>query len=57
MIFLSYFLYRGNFYQCVIEGHNTGALDGAPQCHLSILRNGNVPCRYFRNFPVDFKMA
>ena len=24
-----------------------GALDGGPQCHLSILRNGNVPCRYF----------
>ena len=23
---------------------------------LSILRNGNVPCRYFLIFPVDFKM-
>ena len=21
---------------------------------MSILRNGNVPCRYFLNFPVDF---
>ena len=20
---------------------------GGPQCHLSILRNGNVPCHYF----------
>ena len=24
-----------------------GPLMGGPQCHLSILRNGNVPCRYF----------
>ena len=23
------------------------ALDGGPQCYLSILRNGNVPCCYF----------
>ena len=31
---------------------------GGPQCHLLILRNGiNVPCHYFRNFPVDFKIA
>ena len=34
-----------------------GALDGGPQCRLSISRNGNVPCRYFKNFPVDFKIA
>ena len=34
-----------------------GALDGGPQCHMSILRNGNVPCRYFCNFHVDFKIA
>ena len=34
-----------------------GPLMGDPQCRLSILRNGNVPCRYFRNFPVDFKIA
>ena len=26
------------------------------QCRLSILRNGNVPCRYFRNFTVNFAM-
>ena len=26
-----------------------------PQCRLSILRNGNVPCHYFIGFPVDFK--
>ena len=30
---------------------------GAPQCRLSILTNGNVPCHYFRNFPVNFKIA
>ena len=31
-----------------------GPLMGGPQCRLSILRNGNVPCHYFSNFPVDF---
>ena len=30
---------------------------GGPHCRLSILRNGNVPCRYFFNFPVDLKIA
>ena len=30
------------------------ALDGGHQCHMSILRNGNVPCRYFSNVHVDF---
>ena len=34
-----------------------GPLMGSPQCRLSILRNGNVPCRYFLNFPVDFKIV
>ena len=34
-----------------------GPLMGGPHCRLSILRNGNVPCRYFRNFPVNFKIA
>ena len=34
-----------------------GALDGGPPYRLSILRNGNVPCRYFFNFPVDFKIV
>ena len=33
-----------------------GALDGGPQCRLSILRNGNVPCCYFLSFAVGFKM-
>ena len=33
-----------------------GPLMGGPQCRLSILRNGNVPCHYFRNFPVNFKI-
>ena len=32
-----------------------GPLMGGPQCRLSIFKNGNVPCCYFRNFPVDFK--
>ena len=33
-----------------------GAFEGGGgQCRLSILRNGNVPCRYFFFFPVDFK--
>ena len=30
---------------------------GGPQCRLSILRNGNVPCRYFLNFPVELKKS
>ena len=34
-----------------------GPLMGGPQCRLSILRNCNVPCRYFTKFPVDFKIA
>ena len=34
-----------------------GPLMGGPQCRLSILRNGNVPCRYFSNVSVDFKIA
>ena len=28
---------------------------GGPQCHMSNLRNGNVPCPYFCNTHVDFK--
>ena len=27
------------------------------QCHLSILRKDNVPCRYFLNIPVDLKVV
>ena len=34
-----------------------GALDGGPQCRLSNLRNGNVPCRYLCISHVDFKVA
>ena len=35
-----------------------GALDfRIVQCRLSILRNDNVPCRYFSNVPVDFKVV
>ena len=30
---------------------------GGPQCRLSILGNDNVPCRYFLNVPVDFKIV
>ena len=36
---------------------HTEALTGGPQCRLLILRNGNVPCHYFRHFPVDFKIV
>ena len=34
-----------------------GPLMGGPQCRLSILRNDNVPCRYFLKVPVDFKVV
>ena len=34
-----------------------GPLMGGPHCRLSILRNGNVPCHYFLNVPVDFKIV
>ena len=30
---------------------------GSPQCRLSILRYGNVPCHYFSDFPVDLKIV
>ena len=39
------------------DPYKLGALDGGPQCHMSILRNNNVPCRYLCNYPVDFKIA
>ena len=45
---------------CFYDSDLLGALDGGgggPQCRLSILRNGNVPCRYFLNVPVDFKIV
>ena len=34
-----------------------GPSTGDPQCRMSILRNGNVPCRYFCNFHVDFRTS
>ena len=34
-----------------------GALDGGPQCCMSILRNNNVPCRYICNYPADSKIV
>ena len=40
-------------YPCV--GHLMGGGEG-PQCRLSILRNGNVPCRYLKKNPVDPKI-
>ena len=40
-----------------VKKTNGGALDGGLQCRMSILRNANVPCRYFCNFPVDFKIT
>ena len=40
-------------------GHvgGVGPLMGGPQCRMSNLRNGNVPCRYFYNIHVDFKIV
>ena len=34
-----------------------GPFAEVPQCRLSILRNGHVPCHYFYNFHADSKMA
>ena len=34
-----------------------GPLTGGPQCRMSILRNGHVPCHYFYNFHVEFEMV
>ena len=36
---------------------SVGPLMGGLQCRLSILRNGNVPCNYFRNVLVHFKIV
>ena len=33
------------------------ALDGGPLCRMSNFRNGNVPCPYFCNIHVDFKIV
>ena len=35
----------------------SGALDGGPQCCMSNLRNGNVPCHLLCKIHVDFKMT
>ena len=32
-----------------------GALDGGPQCRLSISRKGNIPCRYFFKISYQFQ--
>ena len=51
-------------YHLELRNRLMGALDGGPQCRLSILRNGNVPCHYLKQIlsifkslmsPVDFK--
>ena len=34
-----------------------GALDGGPQCRMSKLRDGNVPCLYLCIIHVDFKIV
>ena len=36
---------------------NAGALDGGPQCRMSNLRNGNVPCPHFCNIHADSKIV
>ena len=35
----------------------TGALDGGPQCHMSILINAHVTCHYLFNCDIDFKIT
>ena len=42
--------------RCRVGGYK-GALDGGPQCCMSNLRNGNVPCLYLCNIHVDFKIV
>ena len=47
-------------YSNTVHFKYSGALDGGgggPQCRLLILRNDNVPCRYFSNVPVDLRIA
>ena len=42
----------------VVPTFTIRALVVGPQCHMLILRNGNVPCRcFFCNFHVVFKTA
>ena len=38
-----------------LTGRGGGGGDG--QCCLSFLRNGIVPCQYFLNVPVGFKVV
>ena len=38
------------------EGKSSGALDGGPHCHMSNLRNRNVPCGSFFNINGDLKI-
>ena len=38
-------------------GGMIGALDGGPPLCMSNLKNGNVPCPYFCNIHVDFKIV
>ena len=40
-----------------LMGGGGGGGGGGPQCRLSILRNGNVPCHFFRNVPVNSKIV
>ena len=37
--------------------HKMGPLTGGPQCRMSNLRNDNVPCHYFCNVHVNFKIV
>ena len=41
-----------SFHKCML-----GPLTGGPQCRMSVLRHGNVLCRYFCKFHVDFRIA
>ena len=48
---------KGHNVSCNKKQDPLGPLMGGPQCRLSILRNDNVPCCYFSNISVDFKVV
>ena len=50
-------LHRGVCGLLLMELDFQGSLTRGPQCRMSILRNGNVPCCCFCNFHVDFKIS
>ena len=47
---------RGVVFLRLADRPSLEPLMGGPQCRLSILRNGNVACRYLKKNPVDPKI-